>query len=441
MERSLKLHAKAEALEADKGTLTQQLQRSSARMAQEDLRNEELAQQLADTRVQFQTLADEHQHLQMAYTVAEGKLRDKTTELDALLARWMEEKQQRVDALNAALEEDEESRRSQVHAQLVAAASTKDVGALDEAGGGWCRALLPAEVTQTVTAHADDVVVCAHNQQGTHLATAGVDKLVKLWDAAGQPVATLRGHTAAITCMGFNGDGTMLAAGAADSTIHLFRVDTLRSKHTMKGHRDKVNTVAFGHDGKSLFSGGQDHTLKSWDCSRGFFKTNAMVESNCTALATFLGDNVLSAHFDLTLQTRDGRADIKTITNSWLSGHAAAITSVCFHPDGRRLITASRDHTIREFDVRMMEQVALYEHDEYRTAPPWGTRPCYSSDGAYVAAGGASGTLFVWNTATASLEKHIKKNGHDGAITCTSWRSDGAEVVTVGRDKTFRVWS
>jgi WD40 repeat protein len=66
-------------------------------------------------------------------------------------------------------------------------------------------------------------VAVAWHPEGNLLATAGADKMVRLWDVAtGKPGQALAGHADAVTCVAFSPDGKRLASGSADKTARVW---------------------------------------------------------------------------------------------------------------------------------------------------------------------------------------------------------------------------
>ncbi len=141
------------------------------------------------------------------------------------------------------------------------------------------------------------------------LATAGNDKIVRLWNAGTlTPKLQLEGHTGPVNGVAFNHDGRRLASVGWDKTLRIWDTGTGQSGTSWTAHDGDVWAVAYSPDGSKLATGGLDGAVKLWDAESG------------DLIATFLG-------------------------------HQVAIHAVVFHPDGTRLASGGRDGAVRIWTV------------------------------------------------------------------------------------------
>jgi WD40 repeat protein len=113
--------------------------------------------------------------------------------------------------------------------------------------------------------------------------------------------------------------------------------------------------------------------------------------------------------------------------------HGDAVASAHFSPDGRRVLTASKDGTARVWDAQTGQLAArLIQHP----APIHSAR--FSADGLRLVTASEDGTAVVWDAQTGDAV--TAPLSHQGAVLDAEFSLDGSRVVTASADHTAQIW-
>ena len=109
----------------------------------------------------------------------------------------------------------------------------------------------------------------AYSPDGSLLAGGNGDATIHLWYGGRTKKGSLIGHTDSVTSIAFNQDGRNLVSGSYDSTVRLWDVVDETNIATYEGHTDVVNTVDISPDARYIASGSKDKSIIIWDVQNG----------------------------------------------------------------------------------------------------------------------------------------------------------------------------
>lgn len=115
-------------------------------------------------------------------------------------------------------------------------------------------------------------------------------------------------------------------------------------------------------------------------------------------------------------------------------GHTESVYSAKFSPDGKLILTISKDHTAKLWDATtgILLNTLKGHTDEIYSA-------VFSPDGERIATASSDGTCRIWETLTGKIIKVLE--GHEGRINTVQFSLDGDALLTVATDKSFRIWN
>uniref|UniRef100_A0A9J8A272 APG16-like 1 n=1 Tax=Cyprinus carpio carpio TaxID=630221 RepID=A0A9J8A272_CYPCA len=464
-----------------------------------DLRNS-----LADLERANQTLRDEYDALQITFSALEEKLRKTTEDNQELVTRWMAEKAQEANKLNAENEKDSRRRQAKLQKDLADAAKEPlpiepddDIEVLTEdAGKG--------------TGGAGETSPSRQSSRTPSRRVSQPPPPAGLLDS----ISNIFGRRRSVNSFGSSPESAEVPSACADVRV------PSTALHIFDAHDGEVNAVRFSPGSRLLATGGMDRRVKLWE----------VISGRCEPKGALTGSNagITSIEFDsagsyLLAASNDFASRIWTVDDyrlrHTLTGHSGKVLSARFLLDNARIVSGSYDRTLKLWDLRSKvcmktvfagsscndivctEQCVMSGHFDKKvrfwdirsesivhelellgrvtsldlnhdrtellscsrddlvkiidlrsnavrqTFNAEGfkcgsdfTRVTFSPDGSYVAAGSADGVLYIWNVLTGKLDKTLDK-GHSSAINSVSWSPSGTYVASVEKGSKAVLWS
>jgi len=171
------------------------------------------------------------------------------------------------------------------------------------------------------------------------------------WIASRVSLAAGFGVIAAVYALAFTPDGKRLISGAADRSVKVWSPETGERLYTMSEPLDGINAIAIDPSGKRVAAAGLDKNIRIWELG----------DRNATLLHTLI------AHEDTILQ-------------------------LAWSADGRTLVSASADKSIKVFDADELQEIKAFAGQ-----PDWVLGLRFSPDGKRVAAGRFDGSLTFYD--------------------------------------------
>ncbi|MEM8504406.1 MAG: caspase family protein [Cyanobacteria bacterium P01_D01_bin.1] len=119
-----------------------------------------------------------------------------------------------------------------------------------------------------------------------------------------------------------------------------------------------------------------------------------------------------------------------------LAGHTGAVMSVRFSPDGQTLASASRDGTVRFWNLSTGSFQVIEAADDTK-----GTvfTVQFSADGQRLITGAADGIVRIWSREGQLLQ--TLQGGHSSRIRSAEFSPDGSWAITASDDGTIKFWN
>jgi WD40 repeat protein len=296
--------------------------------------------------------------------------------------------------------------------------------------------------------HTDRILRVAFAPDGRRLLSCGMDTTIRLWDLqTGREVRRFVGHHDRVDCVSFSADGRRFLSASWDWTIRLWDVESgqvLREIRFRGNPGVHVSGVWWFPDGRRCLALATDHeALQIYDTETGTLLKDFGPHPGHIYAAALSPDGrrILEGSYDYVAPLRLWDVDSGRLVRAF-KGHEDKVSAVAFSPDGRLAIANGTDRPVRLWDVNTGKVVRVFEGSlvsaRGKAYASGANGVAYSPDGRRILTAGADHTVRLWNVNTGAEE--VRFFGHTAGVDSVAISPDGRYAASGGQDTTVRVW-
>lgn len=255
------------------------------------------------------------------------------------------------------------------------------------------------------------------------------DGTLKVWESSNhRQVFSMGNHSAGITAVIWGGEGLIYSA-ARDCTINVWRSNDGGLVRTLRGHGHWVNTMSLSTS-YALKTGAFDYKGNRPE-GTAEAKAAALERYNEARGGSTAPERLVTGSDDFTLCLWEPGRNKHPISR--MVGHQQLVNQVCYSPNGRWILSASFDKSVKLWDGVKGTFVATFRG---HVGPVY--QVAWSADSRLAVSGSKDSTLKLWDIRTRKTIVDLP--GHADEVFAVDWSPTGGAVASGGRDKVLKLW-
>ena len=245
------------------------------------------------------------------------------------------------------------------------------------------------------------------------------------------------GHTDTIQSVAWSPDGTRVASASVDKTMKVWNVINSENPLLFSIKRpNEVQSVSWSPDGNRLASADRGRLIQVWDTQRGVLLQTYTCRSDRVDAVSWSPDGMqIASVSDGAVQVWD--IQVGGYPRLLLKSEQYIAFAVAWSPDGKRIVAGSNNHTMYVWNTQKEGRPLLTF-----VGPPNGSSLrdtmhnyvqsiSWSPDGKRIASASSDGMIYIWD-ALRGGEPLLAYHGHHENVDSVTWSPDGRRIASSG---------
>ncbi|KAF2880187.1 hypothetical protein ILUMI_25988 [Ignelater luminosus] len=278
----------------------------------------------------------------------------------------------------------------------------------------------------------------AWTPEGRRLVTGASSGEFTLWNGLTFNFETiLQAHDSPVRCMVWSHNDNWMVTGDHAGYVKYWQ-SNMNNVKMFQAHKEALRGISFSPSDSKFVTCSDDGTLRIWDFLR--YQEERILRGH--------GADVKCVHWHpqkglVISGSKDNQQPIKLWdpktgqSLATLHAHKSTVMDLKWNENGNWLITASRDHLLKLFDLRNLSQEVQTFRGHKKEASSVAWHPTH--EGLFCS-GGSDGCIMFWHVG-ADKEVGAIEQAHDSIVWTLAWHPLGHILCSGSNDHTSKFWT
>ncbi|KAF5287737.1 hypothetical protein FQA39_LY15757 [Lamprigera yunnana] len=278
----------------------------------------------------------------------------------------------------------------------------------------------------------------AWTPEGRRLVTGASSGEFTLWNGLTFNFETiLQAHDSPVRCMVWSHNDSWMVTGDHAGYVKYWQ-SNMNNVKMFQAHKEALRGISFSPFDSKFVTCSDDGTLRIWDFLR--YQEERILRGH--------GADVKCVHWHpqkglVISGSKDNQQPIKLWdpktgqSLATLHAHKSTVMDLKWNDNGNWLITASRDHLLKLFDLRNLSQEVQTFRGHKKEASSVAWHPTH--EGLFCS-GGSDGAIMFWHVG-ADKEVGAIEQAHDSIVWTLAWHPLGHILCSGSNDHTSKFWT